>query len=1424
LAQQKILFQLVAEDVSLGGHIEQARKEIRDLNKEIRANPGPERMNALLAGLGKTKRELSELTKQQRALNKEFEALKVPKDSLAGLRIEYGRLSQAISKLSAEERRSQFGQNLIKQARNTKREIDAVEQSIGRFTGNVGNYRSALNSVGQAFAALGIGASVGEIVQANTRISDSIADVAKTAGITIQEAQRLADSLEFRDTRTSLVDQLQIAQIGGQLGVAADQLENFTESVDVLNVSLGDQFGSVEEITRVIAGLRNVLTDFRTENVSDDILRLGNALNFLEAEGNATAPTIAEFVNRISGSAIPLGVTTDEIFGLSTALAELSITPERGATAVNILLAEIAKAPDVFAKSLNLPVDDFNKLVRDDLLGALALVSEKVTQGAVDNVEFAQSLDELGIGRQGAIEVFGKLGGNIELLNTRVSQSKDALQATDSVYAEFDKKNNNAAAAVEKLKNAIVNLISSEGAQDAIEGVAKALTGLVEVLGDALEIISENKTEFAALGAAMFALSGTGQRLAAIMLELNAAARVSSLGIAAGTTATVADTVAKRVNTVATNILAAAQKALPLLALVAGIYAVVKAFEIYNANLSTAEKASRAVADAQEEIARSSADEVAALNSSIGVLQSATASNEARAAAIQSLTDKYPEYLKGIDLEKQSTAQLAVIQRELTAEIVRGAAAREKANAQSAVAADIVQKELEISRLRARQQEGGFSFQDLDFRIANEEQKLRKLREQLRLTGEEFDKVFNLDQPARSSVIDIAFPPGAAEKATEEIKTGLNLANDAQKKAGEKAAREREKQQADELRAIEAQEKRISEIRKSVRDLTLTDEDQFNQKLQELENRRADELEKNAQREVELRKSISARTGRAATGPVGQIAGATAVDITEADLIDQENAAIRAAFDRQRDVLTEERNKTAEEQKRALEALRLEVEQITAENIAALAESSASQFEAAFQQQREGLRREFGGRNVALLESLKNGEISQAEFDRAQLTNQIEQNNRLVALEVQYAGQISKVAEDVKQAKIAAAKASLDAQLRAIEDRRRAEVSELTKTGGTAAGQSVMEVNRLAAQEAEAAQRQYTEAVKSTTQEAADAQLNAVDRVNASKEAAHQAELQRIEDEEEARRRLIDAGIDAAGQIAGSIVQIQQNQNRAETDAALEALEEQYAAKIEAAQGNTKLQEKLERELAAKKEQIQKQSAEKEKRLSIIQSIINTAVAVTKALPNVILAAFVAAAGLAQTAVIAKQQFAEGGFDRKAKRKGVYPRHLWEALPSVFGGYTGGGLSYRDSTGRRVAGKLPSGAVVHAGEYVAPASQVAQYPDVFSALERERTQRARPFASGGFTNPALPAYVRATTFQTGGFSDPVLGLPSASQLQAQSITVQASASFTDQQVQQIGQIIAAENAKVTRVALAEGLGDANRRLEREASLEEQRTV
>ena len=1489
MAVQKVIFELVVQDVGLTARIEQTRQLIRDLNKEIRQNPGPERFQELAAELSKNRRELTELTKQQKELTRELNALKVPKDSLAGLRLEYSKLSQAVANLSAEERKSDFGKNLIKNASNVKKEIDGVEQSIGRFTGNVGNYQSALNGLGQAFAAIGIGAGLNEIIGINTKIADSIADVAKTSGLATEEAQQLADALEFRDTRTSLADQLKIAEIGGQLGIATDQLEAFTAGVDTLNVALGDQFGSTEEVTRVTAGLRNVLTDFKTDNVSDDILRIGNALNFLEAQGVATAPTIAEFANRISGAAIPLGVTTEQVFGLSTALAELNINPERGATAISRVLQEVVKAPAAFAKAIGESEETFTQLVERDLVGAVALVAEKVAASADTNTEFAQTLDTLGIDSQGAIEAFGKLGGNLELLKTRTEQSRDALQSTDSITAEFEKKNNNAAAAVEKLQNAFVNLIASEGAQDAIEAVAKAATNLVEILRDTLEVVSDNAEEFALLSAVVFAFTGPGQKLAAVMAEINAITRVSTLGIAANTGATVAQTVATKAQTVATNILGAAQKALPLLALAAGIYLVVKAIDTYNGSLSAAEKATRAVSDAQEDIAESSAKEISALNASISVLQDSAASQKDRAAAIAELNNQYPEYLRGIDLEKASAAQLTVIQRELTSEIIKGAAARAKATAQAEITAQIVEKELKISELRRKEQSGDFSFQDRSFIIQNEENKVKKLREELVAVGRQFDETFKLNQTAQTEVITIVDPKSlkyqtdlaklsiseleklgtdAAKKEIERKRNKGKTITDEDKKAADKQREERQKALEQEAKAVETQLSRIRDIQRSIRDQQVENETGYDRQVRELENRREDALQKNADRLQSLRERIKQETGVDVTGGktgaevIRQVPNAKPATVTEADLIDQETTALQVAFDRQRNELELQRKRTADEQTAQLQNLLLELNQTAAENEVKAAVSVQEKIEASFSQRRESLKKDFEKRDFDLKTAFRRRDISEKEFNESSIRNQIEFTGRSLQLENEYATRVNEIATQVRDVKIAAAKTVLETQIQQIETRRVGDVQQAEAEGAVPGGPEisakVSAINEQAAQDAIAANQQFTDAARQANDELVDAQLAGIDSVQAAKDAASNADTERIEQEIASREELIAKTVAAARQLADQIFSLQQQGIQRELDAKEEALTEEYDKKIKAATGNAQLQAKLEKELAQKQDALRKEAAVKQKKLALIQAYINTALAIVQALNNpfplnIILPVLVAAAGAVQIAAIQSQPLAAGGFadddnaqpgqsrtpeKRKSGRRQrnviTYPKPLIDSLPdfSGVGGYTGSGRSFRDDTGKNVAGKLAaSNAVVHAGEYVAPDWQVQQDPHIFRAIEKARqmgrpvsdTVQVRPFAEGGFTGIKLPTFVKMNPFATGGFAPPAIGLPNATEMRQQTINVQAQATFTPEQVQQIGQIIATENAKVTRFALAEGLGDANRRLEREQSLEEQRS-
>jgi len=413
-------------------------------------------------------------------------------------------LTNQYKDLSQAEQNSKFGQNLAKQIGGISANLKAQDAQLGNFQRNVGNYKQGLLGIGDLVTggvltggilavAAGAVALGKKVVNINAQVSDSIADVAKAAEVSISFVNDLSDRLETRDTRTSLVDQLGIAEIGGKLGVAKNDLFGFVEAVDVVNVALGDQFGgSVEQTTEVIGKLRNVLLDVKTDNIGTDIVGIGNALNFLEAQGAASAGTIADFAGRIGGVAAPLGVSAGKILGVSATLDELAVNAERGSTAVIRILQRVAVAPNDFAKAIGVPAQEFKDLVNKDIFGSVQLFLEKLNDKKLSNTELQTTLKSLKINGVGVSEVVGKLGSNLGLLSTRIGQSTKALGESGSVTQEFEKKNVTLGAAIEKTSNAFSNLLTNSkigggfaslflGISDFINGIAQASNKLYDL-------------------------------------------------------------------------------------------------------------------------------------------------------------------------------------------------------------------------------------------------------------------------------------------------------------------------------------------------------------------------------------------------------------------------------------------------------------------------------------------------------------------------------------------------------------------------------------------------------------------------------------------------------------------------------------------------------------------------------------------------------------------------------------------------------------------------------------------------------------------------------------------------------------------------------------------------------------------------------
>lgn len=178
---------------------------------------------------------------------------------------------------------------------------------------------------------------------------------------------------------------------------------------------------------------------------------------------------------------------------------------------------------------------------------------------------------------------------------------------------------------------------------------------------------------------------------------------------------------------------------------------------------------------------------------------------------------------------------------------------------------------------------------------------------------------------------------------------------------------------------------------------------------------------------------------------------------------------------------------------------------------------------------------------------------------------------------------------------------------------------------------------------------------------------------------------------------IIKQGADIAGQISSELFNYQKQEQQARADSELETIDTIYEARLKAAEGNAAETERIEQEYQATKKAAEKKAAEERRQIAIKEAIVNLALAILKAAPNLVLMGVAAVVGGIQIATIRRQKFARGG-------------------------HTGQGYGSPDETG-----EVPAG-IVHADEYVIPKWQVRKNPSLIRSLESDRL---RGYATGG---------------------------------------------------------------------------------------------
>lgn len=430
--------------------------------------------------------------------------------------------------------------------------IKQLKGAIDEHKRQIGSIATAWQKAKDTIVATGFGVLGGNMLTALTtqvggffnnmitgasKMSDQMADIRKTTGMSMEQVEALSSELSKIDTRTSTSDLRQMAIVAGQLGIATEDVKGFVEAVDKTAVALGDEFtGGAEEVASVVGKLRNVFTDIKSDNIGEDVLHISNALNELGAAGFATAPVVSDFAGRIGGVGITLGLTTGQVLGLSATLQELNVSTERGGTAVVKILQKMTTETDKFAAVAGMDVKSFRDLVNTDLYGAFTKVVQGSKQSGTSATALAGIIKDLEVQGAGASEVFAKLGSNVTMMNEKVDLATKSLQSTDSVMEEFALKNDNFAGQWEKTKKVFAGVTMSIS-----QSLAPALLSIVKGLANFVEWIKRNSAAVVAF------LKVIGIGITALV-SYKLAVKLAGTAFTTLRTQTIAQTVATKAN------------------------------------------------------------------------------------------------------------------------------------------------------------------------------------------------------------------------------------------------------------------------------------------------------------------------------------------------------------------------------------------------------------------------------------------------------------------------------------------------------------------------------------------------------------------------------------------------------------------------------------------------------------------------------------------------------------------------------------------------------------------------------------------------------------------------------------------------------------------------------------------------------------
>ena len=494
---------------------DQARQKMLQLEEQMRAANTELRKVKKQFGENSAeyKKQVDVLKKLQQEYDNLYDEIGLANLSLRDLGKRQKDLNSILRQLSPNTKAYKQYSAQLKQVNERIKELKGTANetrfSLSKLTDGFNKYGAIAAS---AIAGLtGITLTMRSCVDEYAKMEEAQSQVIKYTGLSKEAVKELNEEFKQMDTRTPRTRLNELAGDAGKLGISTKEgVKEFVEAADMINVALGEDLGK-DAITQ-IGKLANMFGD-GDRSLKENLLAVGSAVNSVAQSSAASEPYLVEFTARMGGVGKQANMAITDIMGFASALDQNMLRSEMASTAVSGLILKLYQEPAKYAKLAGLQVDEFTKMMSEDVNEAVLTFLEALNRlGGMDKL--APVLDKMSLSGAEAASVISALAGNVDKVRKEQLGANQAFVDGTSAMNEFAVQNSTVQAELDKAREKFATIRVQLGEQ--LLPVMKYMisTGSLTVKGlsAVVSVLLENKraivTATAAISAYILVVKG----------------------------------------------------------------------------------------------------------------------------------------------------------------------------------------------------------------------------------------------------------------------------------------------------------------------------------------------------------------------------------------------------------------------------------------------------------------------------------------------------------------------------------------------------------------------------------------------------------------------------------------------------------------------------------------------------------------------------------------------------------------------------------------------------------------------------------------------------------------------------------------------------------------------------------------------------